>query len=307
LQTLASFTTARAATLNAAGGTFEPEAGTTFTAAGIISGVGGLTKSGPGTVILGGNNRYTGGTTVVAGTLQAGSPGGLVSNTAYTVFGGTLDLNNFNLTMSSLNGTGGVVNLGSAALTINDIGKDAYSGIIQGTGSLTKLGPGTLTLSGNNSYSGGTTINRGILAISADINLGSASGRLTFNGGTLQTLASFTTARATTLNAAGGTFAPDAGTTFTAAGAIAGIGGLTKTGAGVVILEGDNAYSGGTVLNAGTLVINSAKALGLGNVVVNGGVLRADPQPINVKGNYTQNTGGTLQLVWEAGPGQYDS
>jgi outer membrane autotransporter protein len=77
--------------------------------------------------------------------------------------------------------------------------------------------------------------------------------------------------------------------------------------AGTILLTGDNTYSGGTVLNAGTLVVGSAQALGVGDVIVNGGVLRADPQPINVKGNYTQNAGGTLQLN-VAGPnaGQYD-
>ena len=43
-------------------------------------------------------------------------------------------------------------------------------------------------------------------------------------------------------------------------------------------------------------------------MVVNGGILNADPQPINVKGNYTQNAGGTLQLqVAGANPGQYDT
>ena len=58
---------------------------------------------------------------------------------------------------------------------------------------------------------------------------------------------------------------------------------------------------------AGTLVVNSTQALGLGNLVVNGGVLRADPQPINVKGNYTQSAGGTLQLsLGGSAPGQYD-
>jgi hypothetical protein len=47
---------------------------------------------------------------------------------------------------------------------------------------------------------------------------------------------------------------------------------------------------------AGILVVARAQALGLGDVVVNGGVLGAAPQTINVKGNYTQNAGGTLQL-----------
>ena len=69
----------------------------------------------------------------------------------------------------------------------------------------------------------------------------------------------------------------------------------------------DNTYSGGTLLDAGTLVVNNAQALGLGNVVVNGGVLRADPQRINVRGNYTQNAGGTLQLgLGGSAPGQND-
>ncbi len=123
----------------------------------------------------------------------------------------------------------------------------------------------------------------------------------------MQTLASFSTVRATTLNSAGGIFEPAAGTTFTEGGTITGVGGLTKIGAGALILSGNNTYSGGTLLSAGALVVNSAQALGLGNVVVNGGVLRADPQPINVKGNYTQNAGGTLQLrLGGSAPGQYD-
>jgi len=53
--------------------------------------------------------------------------------------------------------------------------------------------------------------------------------------------------------------------------------------------------------------VNNAQALGLGNVTVNGGILTADPQPINVKGNYTQGAGGTLQLqVAGKAAGQYD-
>jgi outer membrane autotransporter protein len=76
----------------------------------------------------------------------------------------------------------------------------------------------------------------------------------------------------------------------------------------MTILSGTNTYTGGTVLNAGTLTVNGAQALGLGNVVVNGGTLRADPQRINVKANYTQNAGGTLQLqVAGDTPGQYDT
>jgi hypothetical protein len=53
--------------------------------------------------------------------------------------------------------------------------------------------------------------------------------------------------------------------------------------------------------------VNNAQALGTGNVTVNGGVLGADPQPINVLGNYTQNAGGTLQLnIAGRSAGQFD-
>ncbi|HEY6842420.1 MAG TPA: autotransporter domain-containing protein, partial [Chthoniobacterales bacterium] len=133
---------------------------------------------------------------------------------------------------------------------------------------------------------------------------------LSFNGGGLEALAGgggITTGKAITLNAGGGTFLADAGTISTFSAAINGAGSLTKDGLGTLDLTGENVYQGGTVLNAGTLTVHSGQALGLGNVTVNGGILRTDPQPINVKGNYTQ-TGGTLQLqVAGANAGQYDT
>jgi fibronectin-binding autotransporter adhesin len=91
------------------------------------------------------------------------------------VIGGTLDLNNFTLTASSFNGTGGVVNLGSAALSVRNIGPDVYSGIIQGVGSVTKNGAGSLTLSGKNTYSGGTILNAGSHAPSRIVSQSRAS------------------------------------------------------------------------------------------------------------------------------------
>ena len=68
--------------------------------AGSINGTGGLTKQGAGTLQLDGVNSYSGGTVVQAGTLRQGVAGGLVGDSVYTLDGGTLDLNNFNLSMS---------------------------------------------------------------------------------------------------------------------------------------------------------------------------------------------------------------
>jgi autotransporter-associated beta strand protein len=83
---------------------------------------------------------------------------------------------------------------------------------------------------------------------------------------------------------------------------------LTKIGAGTLTLSGTNTYTGGTIINGGTPVVDGAQSLGFGNVVLNNGILTADPQTINVNGNYTQNAGGTLLLaIGGTGTGQRDS
>ncbi len=127
-----------------------------------------------------------------------------------------------------------------------------------------------------------------------------------FNGGTVKTTGDLVTSRTISLLANGGTIDTN-GFNATFSGDIINSGSLTKIGAGSLTLSGNNTYTGGTGLDAGTLVVASAQALGLGDVVVNGGVLGADSQTINVKGNYTQNAGGTLQLgIGGTAAGQYD-
>ncbi len=166
-----------------------------------------------------------------------------------TFNGGTLQFNNaVNLGITRL------ITLNASGGTINTNGNDAtLSQAIVGVGGLTKTGAGTLTLSGTNTYSGGTSFNGGILAVNSDSNLG--TGPLSFNGGTLEALGDITSTKAVMLNAGDGTFLADAGTTSRLSGAISGVGGFTKDGAGELILTGVNSYSGSTVVKGGTLNI----------------------------------------------------
>jgi fibronectin-binding autotransporter adhesin len=132
---------------------------------------------------------------------------------------------------------------------------------LAGATQLVKDDLGTLVLSGANTYSGGTAINGGTLRVSADNNLGAASGSLSFDGGTLNATASFTTARPTTLAGLGGTFAANPDTTLTMTGAIDGAGSLSKAGAGTLLLDNTaNTYSGDTLINAGMLQAGAANS-----------------------------------------------
>ena len=172
-------------------------------------------------------------------------------------------------------------------LTFNRSDSITFGGVISGTGALVQLGSGTLVLTADNTYGGGTTIDPGAtLQLGNGGTTGSITGNVTDNGSLL-----FNRSNNVTFNSL-----------------ISGSGNLVQNGSGTTVLGGANTYSGGTIIKNGTLLVNNSQALGLGNVVVNGGVLGADPQPINVKGNYTQNAGGTLQLqVAGANPGQYDT
>lgn len=124
---------------------------------------------GPGTTTLHGASTYTGTTTVEAGTLRAGAAGALPDDTAYTIHGGTLDLNGHMLTASALAGTGGSVDLGNATLTVDQADDTSFAGAVAGAGGLTKQGDGTLTLAGTNTHTGPTTIDNGTLRVEGSL------------------------------------------------------------------------------------------------------------------------------------------
>ena len=172
------------------------------------------------------------------------------------------------------------------------------SGLISGTSALTKMGSGTLTLSGTNTYLGGTLINAGTVVVSADANLGASTAGLTLNGGSLESTAAFSTARAVTLNAGGGTFQTD--TNLTASGNVSGAGALTKTGTATLTLSGANTYVGGTTISAGTLSVSADANLGVatGGLTFSGGTLQLGS---------SFNLAGTRAITLAAGGGAFDT
>jgi outer membrane autotransporter protein len=132
-------------------------------------------------------------------------------------------------------------------------------------GSLIKLGLGTLTLSGTNTFSGGVVLAGGTLSVARDANLGAARGPLAFDGGTLQvtgTAFTATTRPITWGQNGGGLDIADPANTFTLAQALSGPGSLTKLGPGTLTLAGTNTYSGPTTLAAGTLLARGGQAIG---------------------------------------------
>src|SRR5262249_27093525 len=128
---------------------------------------------------------------------------------------------------------------------------------IVGSSNVVQFGDGTLTLSGNNTYTGGTTLSRGTLAVSSDANLGATSGGLTFFdvGGTLRVLADVTSARGILILGESATFDTN-GNTLTLSGSISSPNpsgsSLIKNGAGTLVLSTATAYSnegGSTTIN----------------------------------------------------------
>jgi autotransporter-associated beta strand protein len=180
------------------------DGGYNVTLAGVISGAGGLAESGVGSSTLPAANTFTGPTTVTNGTLQLGNALAL-QNSTLNFNGGNVTFNG--ITAATLGGLSGgqnlsLVNNASAAVALTVGGNNStttYAGGLSGAGaSVTKTGTGGLTLTGTNSYTGGTTVAAGVLQLNPGgvLNGGAASvaatagAELVINGGLLMASAS---------------------------------------------------------------------------------------------------------------------
>jgi len=252
---------------------------------GNISGTGGsLTKVGGGSLLLSGNNTYTGITTINAGTLSlatiadAGVAGtlGNATNVASNLVlsGGTLEYSGAangtsNRAFTLANGTSSAISVANSTVSLTMSGTSATS-----TGSLAKTGNGTLILSGVNTYSGSTTLSAGALQV-AHANALGIGGNITFSGGSLQFGVGGLDYGARIKNSASAIVLDTNGQSPTFSGAMdsANTGGLAKNGTGTLSLSGANTYTGGTTINAGTLSLSGASGSIVGNVAISSGAV----------------------------------
>ena len=255
-----------------------------------ITGSGSLEKRGAGTLTLANATTFTGAARIVAGRLSLSSTGGLAGATLDLAAGdaGTLGFDGGAAATYLVGGLRGSRNLaiGGATISVGGNGETtSYAGVISGSGRLVKVGGGTLTLTGTNTFGGGVEIRDGIVAIAADGRLGSAAGGLTLDGGTLQSTSGMTlsAARRLTLGAGGGTLQNTGSGNLVVAGSLAGAG-TTLTVRTSSAVNGA-AFLDGTVSLGGLALSGSATGVGLrSSATVGSAIVAAPGQTIHLNG-----------------------
>jgi autotransporter-associated beta strand protein len=236
-----------------------------LTSSGVISGAGSLVVNTPGTTTLSGaGNTYTGTTTVQSGTLVLAKSSGNAVPATLVLSAGSITVR---LTAGNQIAAAAAVTVNSGALLDLNNNSDTFGALTLNAGSLS-TGTGTATLNGDVTSTGASSV----------------SGKLA-------------------LGAATRTFSVTAAAdTLTVSAAVSGGVGLTKSGAGTLILSGANTYSGPTTLGNGTLAVGGNSALGTGTVSLQAGTLRANgaavslANAVSLDGNVT--LGGTLALTF---------
>ena len=203
--------------------------------------------------------------------------------------GGTIDLGATLQLDSGGTISGNATNNGTLSFNRNTIGGTyIYTGIISGTGAVTKSNTGILTLSGNNTYSGGTTINAGTVTLGTLANQALGTGTVVVNSGSTLVTDRITLANSLTLNGGtiqetngfGGTFSGainlaatstvTTDTSMSLLNTVSGASGLIKNGIGTVTLSGANTYTGTTSISAGTLNLSGAGNANNSDIAISG-------------------------------------
>ena len=296
-------------------------------------GTGGLTLNGTGSYTIGslGSMSYTGNTTINSGTLSFGNNNRIADASSLIVNGGLLNLATRTDTVAGVTLTGGSITSSTGVLTSNanyDLQNGTISAILAGTVGANKTTGGTVTLSGNNTFSGGVNLSAGQLNINHAAAIG--NGTLTINGGTLDNTSAaaitlsnnnaqnwngdFAFTGTKDLNLGNGSVTMNSARTVTVSGGnltvggvIAGSGfGLTKNGIGNLVLTGANTYDGATVINAGTLQIGSGSTMGslaVSSAITNNGTITFNRSDTLTQGTDFNGTISGTGNVIQAGSG----
>ncbi|WP_010415237.1 autotransporter-associated beta strand repeat-containing protein [Citromicrobium sp. JLT1363] len=265
--------------------------GETFTAtiAADIAGTAQLVKTDLGTLVLSGDNTYTGGTSLEDGALVLGGDNALGTGTLTTGAGTTVTMAD-GVTLANAITLDGDTAFGTEVLPLGAPGAATISGTISGTGALIRTDRSDLTLTGANTYSGGTTL-RGLTTITNGSALG--TGTITAAGGVL-TIGADGIVLANDIDLQGGLNVGSTDNTVTLSGTISGAGNLGLAGSGTFILTGTNTYAGGTALISGTVRLANDSALGTGRLSLGSGTTVDYAEGVSIANRIETNNRFTL-------------
>ncbi|MBW8865222.1 MAG: autotransporter-associated beta strand repeat-containing protein, partial [Verrucomicrobia bacterium] len=259
---------------------------------GALTGQAALTKANSGRLTIDVTNTLSGPVTISGGTLQVGN----------------------NDSLGSL-GSGPVTNNATLSITRGDTALN-IANPIRGTGTVSFDGNGGVTVTGNNTYSGNTLVNAGIVFLASSTGFGATNvGTSVANGGQVYITANVNLAEGLTLNGAGdgngalrkgaagltvdtasvllasdSTIGLDSGATLTLSNTVSGTAALTANGTGTLTFNANNSFTGGFTLNGPVVGLNSTGALGTNAATIIGAGRFVIGDGLNITNPITANT-----------------